>query len=102
MGFKALMSEMQPEELYEATLGQIPLMIERSTGHEGHEWTQDVLHSAVFSDTLFLWLQPDMRENGKLDGIAAVQDLCLVVSGPLARGMRRRIALRGAIGRPPC
>jgi hypothetical protein len=31
LGFRALMAEMEPEELYKATLGEFDTMIERST-----------------------------------------------------------------------
>ena len=99
LGFKALMQEMDPEVLYDATLGQLPIIIERSTMAL---WTEAPLHSAAFSDTLFLWLEPNVIGEGKLDGFAAIQDMCLVVSGLLARGMRRHIALRGAIAYGEC
>ena len=68
------MAEMEPAALYAATLGQLPTMVERSTGIL---WTPNPLHAIAFSDTLFLWREPGWMAEGKLDGFAAVQDMIL-------------------------
>jgi hypothetical protein len=98
LGFKALIEEMTPEQLYEATLGHFAEMLERAADlHYRGE-----IKSAAFSDSLFLWSFAQPMPDGQPDAFACVEDMCITVYWLMHAAMRRCIPLRGAIAYGHC
>jgi hypothetical protein len=102
LGFKALMAELLPAELYATTLGQLPDVLDRAGTLQ--RWPDTPVRSLAVSDTLFLWLStgPGTELEGPRDAFACVEEMCLIVYYRMHATMHRRIPLRGAIAFGDC